>query len=104
MTHTAANRNIAASPRRGRACQLTRSAPYSLAEGDRGPSVRRAMRASAEAPGLLGDGTPMTAWLALVEFYADRLDPTTGTPAVPQPHTGAGYGYGSASSESRPVW
>lgn len=66
-----------------------------------------AIRASADATGLLADGAPMTAWLAWVEAYADHLDPTTGTPAVPadpQPHTYAGYGYGSASSEPRPVW
>ena len=64
-----------------------------------------AMRASAEATGLLAEGAPLTVWLAWVEAFADRVDPTAGTPAVPaDPQPYAGYGYGGASSEPRPVW
>lgn len=66
-----------------------------------------AMRRSADAAGLLGDGTPMAAWLGWVEAYANRLDPSAGTPSVPgdpNPHAWAGYGYANPSSEARPLW
>lgn len=66
-----------------------------------------AMRRSADAAELLGDATPMAAWLGWVEAYANRLDPSAGTPSVPgdpQPHAWAGYGYANPSSEARPLW
>lgn len=66
-----------------------------------------AMRKSAEAAGQLGDGAPMTAWLAWVDEYADRIDPTTGTPSVPsdpQPNTWARYGQTAGASESERFW
>lgn len=64
-----------------------------------------AMRRSTEAAGLLAEDSPMAAWLAWVDAYADRLDPTTGTPAIPaDPQPYAGYGYASPSSEPRILW
>lgn len=65
-----------------------------------------AMRQSAEAAGLLGEGTPLPEWLSWVEQYAERIDPTTGTPSVPtdpQPHAWTG-GYGSQTPSPRPLW
>ena len=65
------------------------------------------MRKSADAMGLLGDGTPTAAWLAWVEAHANRIDPSVGTPSVPgdpAPHAWVGYGYASPSSEPRPLW
>jgi hypothetical protein len=66
-----------------------------------------AMRKSAEAAGLLAEGTPVTNWLAWVVAYADRVDPAARLPSVPadpQPHAWPGYGYANAPSEPRPLW
>lgn len=64
-----------------------------------------AMRRSAEAAGLLEEGAPMAAWLAWVDAYADRVDPTAGTPSTPadpQPHSWPPYG--GQTSTPRPLW
>ncbi|HET7552354.1 MAG TPA: hypothetical protein VFK04_13780 [Gemmatimonadaceae bacterium] len=66
-----------------------------------------AMRKAAEAAELLGEGTPMSAWLSWADSYADRIDPTKGSPVVPtDPNPYARYPYGSTdvSSDSRLSW
>lgn len=63
-----------------------------------------AMRQSAEVAGLLDEESPMAAWLAWVDAYADRIDPTNGTPSTPadpQPHAWQSAGL---SSSARPIW
>jgi hypothetical protein len=55
-----------------------------------------AMRSAAEAASLLGEGSPMAAWLQWVDAYANRVDPMQPTPTVPadpEPH----HWYGSPS-------
>lgn len=66
-----------------------------------------AMRKAAEAAGLLGQGTPMSIWLAWVDEYADYIDPTKPTPAIPEdpnPHQWPPYSTNSGSSDPRPLW
>lgn len=66
-----------------------------------------AMRQSAEAAGMLGEGTPMSAWLAWVDGYAEQIDPTRPAPVIPadpNPHQWPPYATGVGSADSRPLW
>ena len=52
------------------------------------------LRQSAEAAGVLNEGSPLTAWLAWVETHADLTDPFLPEPSVPQdPGRPDRYGY-----------
>lgn len=60
-----------------------------------------AMRHAANAASLLGEGTPMAAWLRWVDAYADRLDPRLPAPTVPadpEPYRSPYAHYGAANA------
>lgn len=105
----AAERRRLAEERRQEEAARVRALDADLTHWRKASVVREyaaAMRRAAEAAGLLADGTPMAAWLAWVEAYADRIDPAAGAPSVPadpEPHAWASQGY-TSSSEQRPLW
>lgn len=65
----------------------------------------QAMRASAQAAGQLDADSDMTHWLAWAEEYADSIDPTRGTPEVPDdpdPPRWPGYQHVGAGGSTGP--